>query len=38
MPIVNVSNHFIESNGNPVDPDTIQKKNIRKSISHKEKK
>jgi len=37
MPIVNVANHFIETNGNPVDPD---KKELRKQRKdpHKKKK
>jgi hypothetical protein len=37
MPIVNLANHFIESNGNPVDPDkTEQRKN--KKEDKKERK
>ena len=38
MPIVNVANHFIESNGNPVDPDTKEQKNNKKKSGYKEKK
>lgn len=29
MPIVNVANHFIESNGNPVDPDKKEQRSNR---------
>ena len=37
MPIVNVANHFIEINGNPVDPDKTEKHKNKKD-NKKEKK
>lgn len=38
MPIVNVSNHFIEDNGNPVDPDKLQVKNRKDNKNNNKKK
>ena len=38
MPIVNVSNHFIESNGSPIDPDSREQKDNKKKNKNKEKK
>lgn len=38
MPIVNVANHFIESNGNPVDPDGRNQRRKRKDNEDKQKK
>jgi len=35
MPIVNIANHFIESDGNPVDPD---RKVLRKNKKENNKK
>jgi hypothetical protein len=37
MPIVNVANHFIETNGNPVDPDKVEQRKNKKD-NKKEKK
>lgn len=37
MPIVNVANHFIETNGNPIDPDKKEQRKNRKD-DNKEKK
>lgn len=38
MPIINVANHFIEANGNPVDPDFKKVQKKQKSDKNKEKK
>jgi hypothetical protein len=37
MPIVNVANHFIETNGNPINPDKKAQRNNKKD-NNKEKK
>jgi hypothetical protein len=37
MPIVNIANHFIEVNGNPVDPDKKEQRKNKKD-NNKEKK
>jgi|GEM_PF-4202607 len=37
MPIVNVANHFIESNGNPVNPDKTEQRNRKKDDEKKKK-
>ena len=37
MPIVNIANHFFETNGNPVDPDKKEQHKNKKG-SNKEKK
>lgn len=38
MPIVNVANHFVESNGSPVDPDSKEQREKSKDNKDKEKK
>lgn len=38
MPIVNVANHFIESNGNPVDPDGKDVRKRKKDNENNKKK
>jgi hypothetical protein len=38
VPIVNVANHFIENNGNPVDPDSKVLHKKRKENENRKKK
>lgn len=38
MPIVNIANHFIEINGNPVDPDKNEQRKSKKTIIKKRSK
>lgn len=37
MPIVNIANHFIEINGNPVDPDKNEQRKSKKNDNKKKK-
>lgn len=37
MPIVNIANHFIESNGNPIDPDKVEQRKKKRDNNNEKK-